>query len=355
MDHGHELTELQIKKIEERLQREYTQAAQDIQYKLDDYFQRFQWKDEKWRQWVYDGEKTAEEYRAWRESQMASGARWRALRDSISEDLKHTNEMAQQIINGEMPEIFATNANWSIYQIEHDAHIDTGLNLYSRETVYGIVRDDPDLLLPPGQRVARDIAEGRAARWHRQKIQNAMIQGILQGESIPNLAKRLAENVADSDYKAAIRNARTMATNAQNAGRYDAYRRVEGRGVQITLEWAATLDNRTRHEHRMMHGQRRKVNEPFEVDVPRHGTVKILYPAQTNGDYKIPPECIWNCRCTILAYVKGFEEDTITTSDKMDMPYEEWLKAKAKPEPIKKQKEKGDAIRQKYINEYRKG
>ena len=178
-----------------------------------------------------------------------------------------------------------------------------------------------------------------------------MTQGILQGESIPNLASRLAKEVADSDYKAAVRNARTMSTNAQNAGRYDAYDRIKGNGVDLTLEWAATLDNRTRHEHRMMHGQRRDVGEPFEVE-----GIKIMYPAQT-GKFmsvsSVPQEMIWNCRCTILAWVKGFEHDTITKSDKMGkMSFEEWLEVKERPEPILRQKEKGDAIRASYIRKY---
>ena len=46
-------------------------------------------------------------------------------------------------------------------------------------------------------------------------------------------------------------------------------------GVDLTIEWSATLDNRTRHDHRLLHSQRREVDEPFEVD-----NIKILYPAQ---------------------------------------------------------------------------
>lgn len=353
-DLAHELTEEEIKRIEEELRKEYTQAAREIREKLDDYFQRFQDKDEVWRQWVYDGERTEEEYIAWRNGQMAAGKRWEKMKDTLADDLMHTNDIASQIISGHMPEIFSINGNFSIYRAEHDALIDTGLTLYNRDAVNRIVRDKPDLFLPPGKTLSEKIKEGTVKRWEKQQIQSKMLQSIMQGKSIPNMARDIAERTTGSEFKAAVRNARTMSTNAQNAGRYDAYDRLTKKGVELTLEWAATLDNRTRHSHRMMHGQRRNVGEPFEVD-----GVKIMYPAQT-GTFKgvsdVPQEQIWNCRCTILSYVKGYEHDTIKESDKMgNMTFEEWLEAKEETQPILSQKEKGDAISAKYRKEYAGG
>ena len=293
MDRGHELTDERIKEIEERLRREYEQAAKEIREKTDDYLRRFETKDKIWQKWVEDKKKTPEEYAKWRFGQITVGKRWDELKERIANDQLNVNKIARNIIQHEMPDIFALNANYAGYQVEHDAKIDTTFTLYSRDTVDKILRDDPDLLLPPGKKVSQAIQEGKAKRWEKQKIQSVMTQGILQGESIPNLASRLAKEVADSDYKAAVRNARTMSTNAQNAGRYDAYDRIKGNGVDLTLEWAATLDNRTRHEHRMMHGQRRDVGEPFEVE-----GIKIMYPAQT-GKFmsvsSVPQEMIWNC------------------------------------------------------------
>ena len=98
--------------------------------------------------------------------------------------------------------------------------------------------------------------------------------------------------------------------------------RAEKQGVDLVIEWQATLDDRTRHSHRMMHGQRRKVDEPFVVD-----GVSILYPGQSSGpgSSDIPQSMIWNCRCTLLSWVKGFEGKTVTRSPDMgDMSFEEW-------------------------------
>ena len=350
-DQGHQLTDKALAELEKRLHDEYQKAAKEIQIKLDDYMKRFTTKDKIWQRWVAEGKRTQEEYQQWRIGQMAMGERWEKMKDRIVSDEMNANRIAREITNQEMPSIFALNANYAIYQAEHDAKIDTGMTLYNREAVDRIMREDPDLLLPPGKKTAQKIKAKKAERWEKQKIQSVMTQGLLQGDSIPKLASRLASAVADSDYKAAVRNARTMATNAQNAGRYDAYERLTNNGVELTLEWAATLDNRTRHEHRMMHGQRRDVGEPFVVD-----GIEIMYPAQTGtfmGISNVPQEMIWNCRCTILAFVKGFEHDTIKHSDKMgDMTFDEWLEAKPKPEPILNQKNKGDAIRASYMRKY---
>ena len=352
-DQGHKLTDEALEALEKRLYEEYEQAAKETQEKLDKYMKKFTTKDAIWKKSVEAGLKTQEEYDKWRLQAIAAGERWEKMKDRIVADQLHVNQIAREIMDNEMPSIFELNANFALYQVEHDAQIDTSLTLYNREAVGQILRDDPDLLLPPGRRVSQQIQEGKAKRWERQKIQSVMTQGILQGESIPKLASRLASAVADSDYKAAVRNARTMATNAQNAGRYDAYNRLTNNGVELTLEWAATLDNRTRHEHRLMHGQRRNVGEPFEVS-----GVKIMYPAQTGSFMSIenaPQELIWNCRCTILAFVKGYEHDTIKHSDKMGkMTFEEWLEAKPKPQNILHQKNRGDELEQDYIKGYRK-
>ena len=112
-----------------------------------------------------------------------------------------------------------------------------------------------------GRRVKGLITQGKAVAWDMQKLQSVMVQGILQGDSIPHLATRLAKGVGESDRKAAIRNARTMATGAQNAGRVAAYARADELGVEMEQMWIATLDDRTRHSHRYMDGETRPVGE----------------------------------------------------------------------------------------------
>ena len=263
MDRGHELTDERIKEIEERLHDEYMHAAQDVAEELSRYMKAFELKDQKWQEWVQNGKHTQAEYMAWRKQQLMGDAWWNALKERLAQRMFDSNEAAQEIIASYMPDIMALNHNWALYDLEMGVGIDTALSIYNRESIGRILIDDPDLMPGPGKGHAGH-SEGKAKRWEKQKIQSLMIQEIMTGKSIPKMAEKMAEQLANGDLKASVRNCRTMATNAQNAGRYGAYRRVDRSGYDLTIEWAATLDMRTRHEHRMMHGQRRELDEPFE-------------------------------------------------------------------------------------------
>lgn len=351
-DPAHAETEKIILEMEKRLAKEYAVAEREVQAKIDDYFDRFRLKDQKWREWVKDGTKTKQEYQQWRIGQMAVGKRWENMKETIAEDYHHANDIARSIVRGYLPEVYATNFNYGTYEAEMGAKIDTSFTLYSRESVERIMRDDPKLLPDPGRKKKAEIAAGKDIAWNRQQVQSVMIQGILQGESIPKLANRLAKEVGERDHRAAIRNARTMATGAQNAGRVDAYKRAESMGIDMEDGWIATLDMRTRHEHRELDGQRQKVGDSFVV--PSTGE-KIRYP----GDPQAPGHLIYSCRCTIRGFVKGLEPQARKLRDTSaieGMTYDEWKASKkSKSNPITLPEEKGEAIAESYLNEYRKG
>lgn len=343
MDAGQRQTEALVKQMENRIRQEYAQAEREISEKLEDYWRRHELKDQKWQEWVADGKKTQAEYDAWKTQQLAVGRKWEAQKNEIAQELSHARENARAIVNHTTPEIYAGNHNFATYQIEHDARIDTSYTLYNREAVERLMRDNPEVLPPAGKKVSQAIAEGKAVAWDKQKLQSVMIQGILQGDSIPHLAERLARTVGDSDMKASIRNARTMATRAQNAGRVDAYKRAQDKGVELEQMWLATMDNRTRHSHRYLDGETRPLGEAFSNGCE--------YPADPKGD----PAEIYNCRCSLRGVVKGLERKSGKFRDESavgGMSYEEWLDAKPQYRNILSQKEKGEAIKRAYIREY---
>jgi hypothetical protein len=140
----------------------------------------------------------------------------------------------------------------------------------------------------------------------------------LQGESLEQTAKRFTQ-LTEMNYRQSVRYARTATTGAQNAGRVDGYKRAEKLGVDMKQVWLATLDSRTRHEHRVLDGQEVDVGEPFIMD-----GFKIKYP----GDPAAPAHLLFNCRCTVIAKVKGVDfdvSDKTQRDDKIgDMSYEEW-------------------------------
>ncbi len=161
-------------------------------------------------------------------------------------------------------------------------------------------------------------------------------QGILQGESIKHLADRLQTNIPEMNRNSAIRAARTAVTGAQNAGRYNSYRAAKNMGIDLQAQWVATLDNRTRHTHAILDGQVREIDEPFEVDGE-----KIMFPGCPSvGDRKVVGSLIYNCRCTLIAKLKGVDmsdakrraKDPITGESEVidNMTYQEWYAMKEK-------------------------
>ena len=346
-DPAHDATERLLAEMEQKIAKEYAQAERELSAKIADYFRRFELKDQRWREWVKDGDKTKEEYQAWRVGQMAVGKRWESMKETIAQDLHHANDVARSIAYGYMPDVYAENFNYGTYEAEVGAKVDTSFTLYDKQTVERLMRDDPKLLPDPGKKKRAEIAAGQDVLWNKQQVQSVMMQGILQGESIPKLANRLAREVGEKDHRAAIRNARTMTTGAQNAGRVDSYKRAEDMGIKMVQEWRATLDMRTRHSHRQLDGERQPVGERFSNGCE--------YPGDPSGD----PAEIYNCRCTLRAVVAGLEPQARKYRDDSmieGMTYDEWKESRLeKPEPITLQEEKGEAIRQAYLAEYRRG
>lgn len=354
IDIGARETDYLIADMERRIKQEYTQAMLETQTKLNDYMRRYRLKDKKWQEWVREGKKTKKEYEQWRVGQIAMGKRWEEMRDTLAHDLRNADNIARSITEGYLPDIYALNHDYSTFQIEKDSLIDTSYTLYRRETAEKILRDDLQMLPKPGKTVEREILEGKALRWNNQRIQSVMIQSLLQGESIPDIATRLARAVSDSNRKAAVRNARTMATGAQNAGRLDAMKRANAKGLNEKKQWLATLDGRTRHSHRVLDGQIRDVEKPFIVD-----KMKIMFP----GDNSADPSLVYNCRCTLVAVhdVKSAKKEirdmSLRRNDKLEgMSYDEWRESKKiKSNPILLPEKRAKAIRAKYIKQYREG
>ena len=192
--------------------------------------------------------------------------------------------------NGEVPEVYALNYNDTGRGIEGEIR-GFAFDLVDADTVRILAAEDPNLLPEKTLDIERD------KKWNVQKMNAEILQGIIQGEAIPEIANRL-QNVTDMNRGAAVRNARTMVTGAENRGRLEAQKRAEADGVILEREWISANDGRTRDLHAELDGQTRKIGKPFEV-----GGYSIMYP----GDPSAAPEMVYNCRCTTGTAVKGFK------------------------------------------------
>ena len=322
-DYAHSETDRLLEEVESRVSETYRKAAEEMSEKLNAWYAKFAAKDKQKAQLVKDGKLKMEDYIAWREGQMLTRRRLEVLTNRLTNDFVHADKLAMEIVNGNMADVFALNANYAAYTVENLTGQDIAWTLYDRDTVNRLLKDEPTLLPQPKVNEAVDTA------WNQKHITNAVTQGILQGESIPNIAKRL-QDVTAMDKRAAIRSARTATTGAECAGRVQSYKRAEQMGIRMQQEWLATLDNRTRHAHRMLDGQRVAVGKPFKID-----GYEIEYP----GDPSAPGYLVYNCRCTLVAAIEGMEDgnriardpDTGKWETIQNMTYQEW-EAKKKAE-----------------------
>ena len=112
--------------------------------------------------------------------------------------------------------------------------------------------------------------------------------------------------------------ARTIArTETHNAATYAMQETAEDieekNGFQMTREWVAVEDERTREAHSEADGQEVGLDEPFEVDGE-----ELDRPGDENGS----PENIINCRCTLIYHIQdnastGEIDTDIDTSDEV--------------------------------------
>lgn len=316
-DWAHKYTDKQLEALEKRFQAVYHQAEKEVSEKFKKHMDSFAAKDEIKQKLLAEGKITQTDYNQWRLGQVQTGKRWETLLNNMAADYANADQIAMSALNGHLPDVYHENFNWATFNIEKQGRVDTSFTLYDRQTVERLVRDQPDLLPAPKVDIAKDL------RWNKQKLNSAITQGILQGESIPKIAKRV-QKVGDMDENAAIRNARTAMTGAQNAGRVDSYKRAEDMGIELEQTWQATLDNVTRHSHRQLDGESVPVGETFSNGCE--------YPGDPSG----PPEEVYNCRCTLISSLKGFSHSLDDLSLRYDagledMTYNEWKNSRAKP------------------------
>ena len=296
-DEGRALTDKIQAKMERAITREYRQAHKEVQAKLDEYLARFEREDKRYSMEVKAGRMTMKDYQDWRVRHIGMGQRWEELRDTLAEDLHNTNQIAMSIAKGYMPEVYALNYNYGTFAVERQGHLDTSFTLIDHNFVERLVRDNPKLLPDPtpGSPAAIRIARNKDVRWNRNKLQSAIIQGCLQGESIGKIANRF-QRVTDMNRTQALRHARTAVNGAANGGRHDAYVRASRMGIDLVEEWSAILDGHTRDSHADMDGERKEVDQPTFSNGCR-------FPGDPFGR----PAEVYNCRCDLLSWVKGFE------------------------------------------------
>ena len=286
-DIAHRLTDEKLEEMEKRLSAIYSRAEKEIQKTADEYFAKFAKQDEAKRKLVEDGKLTEEEYTKWRKGKVMYGKRFTEMKEQFAKQLLNVNQTALAYVNGELPEVYTLNYN--ALKSAVDGVGGYSFTLVDADTVRNLAVTDTSLL------PYKKIDPKKDVPWNMKKINAETLQGILQGESMDKIAKRL-RNVQKMNKTQAIRSARTIVTGAENKGRQDSYARAEADGIILQKEWMATNDGRTRHSHAALDGS--------IVDQDKKFDNGLMYPGDPSGR----PEEVYNCRCTLVAKVNGFKK-----------------------------------------------
>lgn len=284
-----------MEQIEDRLSALYADAAKEMQEKLTDFMDGYEKQRASMEAQVEAGKMTEEEYSQWCNRHIVQSDKYKSTIDELSTMAVNADVAAMAMVNGAMPMVVAQSYNFTEslgFEAANKAGLTQGtFQIYNERSVQKIIKENPNLL--------KEVDMDADTKWNREKLNREISQGIIQGESIDKIADRL-QRVTDMDRNAAVRNARTMMTGAENMGRAEAADDLKAQGIPMDEVWSATYDNRTRESHLELDGTVRDENGLFGVGIINK---PLRYPADPEGD----PEEIYNCRCRLSLQLKGVD------------------------------------------------
>ena len=193
----------------------FGQAAREVKIKLDRFMQQHAEKAARMQEKLKAGEITQAQYESWMRGQMFQGRQWEQCLHDVTFAYVGADYEARQLVSTKDREVFVEAANYTAYDIEQGTQGAVSFNIYDEHTVARLLKDDPKML-PEWK-----IDQPKDYIWNEKRVQNAITQGIIQGESIPEISQRLSSGLASGNASKMMLFARTAMTGAQNAGRVE--------------------------------------------------------------------------------------------------------------------------------------
>lgn len=310
------LAEREIERTQRELKRIYEQAAREMYQKQQDFIRRHKYLDQQYRAMVARGELSEADYQAWLNGgQVFQSDEWKKRQRIIAEQMTHSDEIAVDMLADRRAELFAEGANYTSYQLERRGGGDYGLDVQDRKTVGRLLIEKPDLLPRP------KIDAGKDYNWYNKVVTDAVTQGILQHETLDQIIKRACQDTGDKALTTMTRNARTAYRGAVSAGREEAMRESEDKGLAVRKRWVCSMLPNSRDAHVKLDGQTAAVGEPF---------ISMLGPIMHPGDPSAAPGNVYNCECYIIEEPVKYPIENLTrynpkTGEPLkNMSYDEW-------------------------------
>lgn len=295
-DQARQATDQELEDMAKKLREIYSKAEKDLEKKANDYFSKFAHDDKIKRKMVDDGKLSKQDYIKWRRGKIFIGKRWNDMKEQMAMSVHNANIIANDYINGRLPDVYTTVYNIRAGEIGAEVP-QISFTLADPQTVKNLSLDDGSLFLPYKELGPDDIP------WNMRKINSEVLQGILQGESMPQMAQRLVK-VCNNNEVAAMRTARTVVNTVENQARWQSAYDAQDMGCIMYKMWESAHDNRVRHAHAQADSDYNgedlaiPMDEPFEVNGE-----KLMFPGDVSGS----PSNVYNCRCVMPTKVMGFK------------------------------------------------
>lgn len=308
IDETRDKAEQELKKLERKIRKAYKDSYKEISKEWDEYMEKADKRLEN-AQKEYNSIKkngTAEEIakakqklQKIKQNKILRDKEYREVLNKTTDKIAKANQTALDYANNIIPSMYAIGySNPSeVYSVPKDIEkaMKSAFDIRDEHTIKRRIQEG-DIELPNKK---KRLKIPKDKRWNSKKINSSILQGILKGESAKEIAKRL-EPIVDNNKNAAIRNARTLMTGAENQGRLDRYRDLEKQGAVLKKVWIATGDGRTRDWHVEMDEQEVDIDKEFIDGLGN----ELMYPGDPGG----APETVYNCRCSMQSHVVGFRK-----------------------------------------------
>lgn len=261
-------TDATLKALEKQIKATYTKAYQEMKKEMTDILSKI--------------ELNPEMSLAQKMALMTKYDRLNTLSTQLANTAYNANTMAQKMINNEMVNVYDINYNGDAERL--------GFGLIDHTAIKKILKQEENPF--------NMISSLRDKEGIRNQMKGQLLSGLLKGESMQKIARRL-KDVSEKSLKDSIRIARTETTRVQNSAKMDIGKHGQELGFEMWKRWIATTDGRVREDHLAMNGVEVPQDSPF---IMPNGD-RLMFP----GDISLgaSPESVINCRCTIIEFIKN--------------------------------------------------
>lgn len=257
------------KKVLQALKKQYEQAANDVQGKINI-------RTNKINILLEEIDEMDEVQRSILQSQVYQLNFQKQLKAQIDETVKRLNNDQYKTISEYLEDCYTTSLAGAAYDLHGQ-----GIPLISpidKKAMVKAVTLDP--------KISKKLY-GSYMDEMKDSIRAEISRGIATADSFENIARNIS-NRTNQSFNRTMRIVRTEGHAVQIQATWDNVQKAKSAGADILKQWDATLDGRTRDSHRRVDGEIREIDEKFSNG--------MMYPSDSAGG---AAEVI-NCRCSLL-------------------------------------------------------